>query len=199
MVNGLVLIIILIFKNKKLYLENTRLNLNNIIQYINETIINHEIWALPIVLFLSIGESLAFISLLLPATIILLALGIIIGESGISFWPIWFIASVGAFIGDWLSYCLGKKYKNKIFNIWPLSKNPELFIKGYNFFKKWGVLSIFLSRFFGPLRAVVPMIGGIFMMPIMHFQLANIISAMIWAFGILSPGAFGIQWLKHFF
>ncbi|MFF1009169.1 DedA family protein, partial [Proteus mirabilis] len=32
-------------------------------------------------------------------------------------------------------------------------------------------------------------------MPQRYFQLANLASAMIWAFGILAPGAFGLQWL----
>lgn len=45
----------------------------------------HEAWAIPIVFILAFGESLAFLSLLLPATVILLGLGALIGESGIPF------------------------------------------------------------------------------------------------------------------
>lgn len=64
----------------------------------------HEAWAIPIVFILAFGESLAFLSLLLPATVILLGLGALIGESGIPFWPIWAAAAAGAFFGDWVSY-----------------------------------------------------------------------------------------------
>src|SRR5271169_6835028 len=48
----------------------------------------HEVWAAPIVGALAFGESLAFISLLLPAWAMLVAIGAIISHSGISFWPI---------------------------------------------------------------------------------------------------------------
>lgn len=40
----------------------------------------HEAWGAPIVLALAFGESLAFISLLLPATVILFGVGWLIGE-----------------------------------------------------------------------------------------------------------------------
>ena len=127
-------------------------------------------------------------SLLLPATVILLALGALIGESGIAFWPIWAAAAVGAFFGDWLSYWIGYHYQDRVAHMWPLSRNPQLLARGHAFFERWGVLGIFIGRFFGPLRAVVPLVGGICGMPQRYFQLANVTSAMIWAFGILAPG-----------
>ena len=49
---------------------------------------DHQAWASPIVLLLAFGESLAFISLLVPAWGALVAIGALIGVSGISFWPI---------------------------------------------------------------------------------------------------------------
>lgn len=51
------------------------------------------------------------------------------------------------------------------------------------------------GRFFGPFRAVVPLVAGICAMPQRHFQLANLSSAVIWAFGLLAPGAFGLKWM----
>src|ERR1700753_667327 len=50
---------------------------------------DHQAWAAPIVLVLAFGESLAFISLLIPAWGALVAIGALIGVSGISFWPVW--------------------------------------------------------------------------------------------------------------
>ena len=48
----------------------------------------HEAWAAPIVFCLAFGESLAFISLLIPAWAALVGIGYLIGPSGISFWPV---------------------------------------------------------------------------------------------------------------
>ena len=58
---------------------------------------------------LAFAESLAFISLLVPAWGALVAIGALIGPSGISFWPVWIAAALGAALGDWLSYWIGLK------------------------------------------------------------------------------------------
>lgn len=74
------------------------MTLNDVITIVIDFVREHETWAMPIVFILAFGESLAFLSLLLPATVILLGLGALIGESGISFWPIWAAAVAGAFL-----------------------------------------------------------------------------------------------------
>jgi hypothetical protein len=63
-------------------------------------------WAPPVVFAFAFGESLAFISLLIPAWGALVAIGALLGSSGIKFWPVWIAASLGAACGDWLSYAL---------------------------------------------------------------------------------------------
>src|SRR5216684_938981 len=80
----------------------------------------HEAWAAPIVGALAFGESLAFISLVIPAWAILVALGTLIGKSGLDFWPIWVGGAVGAALGDWLSYWVGVKLGPAVAHMWPL-------------------------------------------------------------------------------
>ncbi len=145
-------------------------------------------WAPPIMFALAFGESLAFISLLIPAWSALIALGALIGSSGIEFVPIWIAGSLGAAFGDWLSYWIGLKLEYGVQNIWPLSRHPTLIPRGEAFVKKWGIAAIFIGRFFGPLRASVPLIAGIFAMPFWRFQIANFISAFIWAAVLLTLG-----------
>jgi membrane protein DedA with SNARE-associated domain len=148
----------------------------------------HEAWAAPIVGALAFGESLAFISLLLPAWAVLVALGTLIGKSGINFWPIWVAGAVGAALGDWLSYWVGVKLGPAVAHVWPLSRNPGLIPRGERFVAQWGVLAIFLGRFFGPLRASVPLVAGIFLMPYWRFQTVNFISAFVWVAILLTLG-----------
>src|SRR4051812_16673095 len=64
----------------------------------------HQAWAAPIVFLLAFGESLAFISLLIPAWAALVGIGALIGASGIPFWPVCLAGALGAAFGDWLSY-----------------------------------------------------------------------------------------------
>ena len=102
---------------------------------------DHQAWAAPIVLVLAFGESLAFISLLIPAWGALVAIGALIGASGISFWPVWIAGGIGAALGDWVSYWFGFKYKEQVAQMWPLSRYPEILPRGEAFVKKWGVPS----------------------------------------------------------
>ncbi|WP_158380245.1 DedA family protein [Candidatus Williamhamiltonella defendens] len=167
------------------------------IKFITDFVSEHQIWMIPIIFLLSFGESLAFVSLLLPATLILLGFGALIGQSAIPFFPIYLSAVMGAFLGDWLSYWIGARYNDKIATIWPLSRYSYLLKRVHVFFERWGIFGAFLGRFFGPLRAVIPLVAGICGMSQYYFQLANITSALIWSFGVLAPGAFGIQWLAN--
>jgi len=169
-----------------------------IVQQVADFVHDNQGWAMPIVFALAFGESLAFISLLIPAWGALVAIGALIGSSDISFWPIWVAASLGAAAGDWLSYWVGLKLEYAVAQVWPLSRHPDLIPRGEAFMKRWGVLGIFIGRFFGPLRASVPLIAGIFEMPFWRFQLANFISAFVWAAVLLTIGdviSKAVRWL----
>jgi membrane protein DedA with SNARE-associated domain len=82
--------------------------------------------------------------------------------------------------------------------MWPLSKYPEILPRGEAFVRDWGVPSIFIGRFFGPLRASVPLAAGIFEMPYWSFQIANFVSALLWSAVLLLFGdviALVMQWI----
>src|SRR5262245_20198978 len=116
---------------------------------------------LPIVFGLAFGESLAFVSLLLPATVILVAIGGLIGAANVTFWPVWGAAAAGAAVGDWASYWLGLHYQAAIEHVWPLSRHPALLTKCHGSFARWGTIGVFVGRFFGPLRCIVPLVAGV--------------------------------------
>ena len=156
----------------------------------------HETLSIIIVLVLAFGKSLAIVSLLFPGTVILWSVGALIGAGGLNFWPIWFAAAVGAGLGDWFSYWLGYHFHKPICRAWPLSRYPDLVPQAHALFEKWGVFGVFVGRFFGPLRAIVPLAAGASQMPRLPFQLANWSSAFVWATTTLAPGAFGMAWLK---
>ncbi len=98
---------------------------------------------LPIVFCLAFGESLALVSLLLPAPVILVALGGLIGVANVTFWPVWGAAAAGAAVGDWVSYWLASITKH----VWPLSRYPTLLTKDHAFFSQWGAIGVFVGRF----------------------------------------------------
>jgi membrane protein DedA with SNARE-associated domain len=164
------------------------MNLDQYIQPIIDFVRVHQDWAAPVVFVLCFAESLAFISLLVPAWGVLVALGALTSASGLDFWPILIAGALGAALGDWLSYWIGLKLEDRIYHMWPLSQHPELIPAGEAFIKKWGPAAIFIARFSGPLRATVPIIAGVFAMPFWRFQIANFTSAFVWAGVLLTIG-----------
>jgi membrane protein DedA with SNARE-associated domain len=162
----------------------------------------HHAWAGPIAMGLAFGESLAFIGILLPATAALVFIGVLISQGLLDFWTMALWATPGAAFGDWLSYWIGRKFDRAIGRVWPFSRYPEMLAKGHVFFERWGIASVFLGRFFGPVRAVIPLVAGIMDMPTGRFQLANWASACIWAPYWLAVGIFGnrlFDWLSDRF
>lgn len=152
-------------------------------------------WAAPVVFVVAFAESFAFLSLLVPGWAILIGIGALIGVSGIEFLPVWAAAAAGAAAGDAVSYWVGRYFKEGATRVWPLSRHPRMVERGHAFFLRFGVWSVVIGRFFGPLRAVVPLVAGIFGMRQAPFQLANIGSALLWAFILLAPVA---TVLRHF-
>lgn len=153
----------------------------------------HSAWAAPIVFALAFAESIAFLSLLVPAWGALVAMGGLVGVGAVGFLPVWIAGALGAAAGDWLSYWIGYHYKERVHHMWPLSKHPKLLANGEIFFHRWGALGIAIARFSGPLRASAPLLAGVFEMPHWLFQIANVLSAFLWAGVLLAPGAFGLD------
>ncbi len=110
------------------------------------------------------------------------------GSAGIPFWPILVAAALGATLGDAVSYWFGAVFKDRVGSIWPLSRHPEMLPKAHAFFERWGIWAIFIGRFSGPLRASVPLVAGMVAMSQWKFQIANLVSAFIWAAVLLAPG-----------
>ena len=155
----------------------------------------HAVWAAPLAFVLAFLKSLAFVSLVVPSTLIMLAIGSLVSASGVSFVPVWLAVSVGAALGDWVSYAIGFRVKDRVHTMWPFSRRPTLLPRGERFFRRWGALSVVLCRFFSPLRATVPLLCGVFEMPVVKFQVANWSSAFLWAAALLGPAKMLTDWL----
>jgi membrane protein DedA with SNARE-associated domain len=158
---------------------------NSVLEFVK----THQGYAPFVLGLMTFAESLAFVSLLLPTMTILIAVGFVLAAADIPFWQAWAGAVCGAFLGNWVSYAIGQRYKKTAYEVWPLSRNPRLIERGEDFFQRFGPWAVFLGRFFGPIRAVIALIAGIFLMPGVLFQAANLASASVWAFVILAPGA----------
>lgn len=153
-----------------------------------------ESWAIPIAFLVAFGESLCFLSIVWPGWAILSGLAFLLAASGVG-WPIIILviiaAGIGGVLGYSISYWVGHYFKDSIGGIWPFSRHPNLIPKGEEFFDEHGLWSVFLGHFIGPVRAVIPVVAGMFSMPQIPFQIANVSSAFIWAvWVVLGPVLF---------
>lgn len=149
----------------------------------------HQEWAPYIVFALALLESIVGLSLAVPSTPFFVAVGALIGASNIAFWPIFAGVALGGFIGDWISYLLGKHFKEPVLNWKAVRDRPQIIEKTQAIVQKWGIAAVFVCRFISPIRSFVPFAAGMFQMPIWLFQIANASSAVVWAYVLLAPGA----------
>jgi membrane protein DedA with SNARE-associated domain len=150
----------------------------------------HSAWAGPIVGFIALAESLAVIGVLVPGTAILLAVGGLAGSGLVEPVPVLAGTFLGALAGNWISYRIGRRIGPRAYRTWPLSKSRRSVARARLFFRRFGFAAVLLSRFLGPLRAIVPLVAGVMEMDRRHFHAANFVSAVIWAPAILAPGYF---------
>jgi len=133
-------------------------------------------------------ESLAFVGLLVPGAVLMLAAGSLVGAGLIEFWSTFAWAVGGAVLGDGLSYWLGHHYRERLRGLGPLRRHPEWLARGEAFFQRHGGKSILLARFVGPVRPVIPVVAGMLGMAPARFYFYNILSALAWAPAHLLPG-----------
>lgn len=155
-----------------------------LLQWVNA----HPGWAGLVVFVTAFVESLAIVGVIIPGVAILFAIGALIGAGALSFWYMVSWAVAGAVLGDGLSYWIGKRYQTQLTGIWPFTKHPATLQKGIDFFQRYGGKSVAMGRFFGPIRAVIPLVAGMMNMPTSRFVTANILSAIAWAPAYLIPG-----------
>lgn len=148
----------------------------------------HKDWAAAVMFVTAFGESFAFISLLFPGTALLVAAGTLMATGSLPYLPILIGAVIGAVLGDAVSFWIGWRFGGVIARVWPFTRHPDLLPSGMRFFARHGGKSVFIGRFFGPVRSVIPLAAGVMRMPPARFWVANATSAVIWAPMLLFAG-----------
>jgi membrane protein DedA with SNARE-associated domain len=151
-------------------------------------IASHQMWAGPAVGLIAFGESLALVGILLPGTAVLVIVGGFVGAGLVSPWPVVIGAAAGAVAGDTVSYFVGARLGRRAAYRWPLNRYRRAVARSRLFFRRYGSAAIFIGRFFGPVRSTVPLVAGMMQMNFRRFQIANVLSALVWAPVVLSPG-----------
>ena len=148
----------------------------------------HPNWAGLFVLVVSALESFLVVGLFVPGTVVMFGIGTIIAAGSMELVPTLVWAAAGALLGDGSSYLIGRHYHQRLRVIWPFRKYPGMITRGVDFFHQHGGKSIFLARFVGPVRPLLPAVAGMLDMPARRFFLFNTLSAVLWSPAYILPG-----------
>lgn len=148
----------------------------------------HPQWAGFAAFTISFIESIAIFGLFIPGSVTMTALGTLIGSSILPWFSTMAWASSGAILGDVFSFWLGYHYRENIHNIWPFHHYPSLIKQGSTFFQRYGGIGVFMGRFIGPIRPVLPLIAGMMSMKPARFLFADILSGIAWSPTYMLPG-----------
>jgi membrane protein DedA with SNARE-associated domain len=148
----------------------------------------HPNLAVAVAFIVSAGEALPIVGLFSPSTVVLVALGGLVGLGKVSFWPTFIATILGATVGDAFSYWTGRIYKKRLVEIWPFSRDHGLLAAGQRHFSDGGGMSIVIGRFIPGIKPVVSGVAGMMGMGAFRFTLINLFSATAWAAVHIVPG-----------
>jgi undecaprenyl-diphosphatase len=158
------------------------------------SIVHFKILAYLIVLVAAFLESLAFVGLIFPGTVLITLFGFFAAKGDVNLAGVMLFAIIGAVCGDGLSFSLGKRGTG-LFRSGHRIFTANSLAWGERFFKRHGNKSIFLGRFVGPIRPIVPFVAGMFNMSLQSFLLWNVLSAFAWSISYIMLGYFfGQSW-----
>ncbi|WP_129138750.1 bifunctional DedA family/phosphatase PAP2 family protein [Modicisalibacter coralii] len=145
-------------------------------------------WLYLIVALVSLIESLAVIGLVVPGVVLITAAASLAGHHDLSLTLLLLGAGIGAVIGDGASFLLGYHQRQRVPVLWPFRNHPQWLSRGAQFFQRYGVMSVLIGRFVGPVRPIVPLIAGMMHMRPSTFLWSNLGSAILWAPAYVLPG-----------
>ena len=142
-----------------------------------------------ILLFLvTMLDAIFIIGAFVPAAVVLFGMGALVAVGSLELWPTALIAAAGALSGDALSFALGRRYGERLFQSRWLLRYPDFVNGGRRFFARHGGKGVMLARFLGPVRSITPALAGASNMSVWFFLVVDSIASLLWALVFLVPG-----------
>lgn len=142
-----------------------------------------------VVALLVLGESAAFVGLVLPGETALLAAGATAAVGHASLPAVIVTAAVGAIVGDSVGYWIGRR-------LGPSARSSRAgrwvgearWARAELVLGRRGGLAVLTGRWIGVLRALVPALAGMTGMPYRQYMVYNVIGGVAWVGGVSTAG-----------
>jgi len=148
----------------------------------------HPLLAGIVVFAIACSDAVIILGAIVPALPLLIAVGVLIGMGQLNGPYALACTALGAFIGDGLSYWVGRRWGQRLFTVWPFQRYPQLLIRGQMLFSRNAFKSILVARYVGAIRPFVPAVAGMAQMPLLRYSQASGLACISWAALFLLPG-----------
>jgi membrane-associated protein len=139
---------------------------------------------------LAFGECALFLDLVVPGEAGMVVVGAAAARGDYPLPTLIAAAGAGAIAGDSFSYFVGRRWGLALVRRWePVRKRLEPRIEhAHGYFERRGGAAVFLGRFVGVLRGVVPVVAGTSSMPYPRFLMWNALASIVWTSAVLTAG-----------
>jgi membrane protein DedA with SNARE-associated domain len=170
---------------------------HNILQYLLDLVARLGDWSYLVIFGVAGLECAAFAGLLVPGESLVLASGFFVHRGLLELDAVMAAAGLGAIVGDNIGYLLGSRLGRE----WLLRKGSRFGIRTKRlaqaeaFFTRQGPKAVFIGRFIGFARALVPFVAGAARMPYRKFLVYDALGAVLWTIGFVTLGyMLGASW-----
>ena len=154
-------------------------------------------WGYLVVFVGAMLESAAFLGVIVPGESLVLVAGFVAAQGVLDLGDLILVVAVGAAIGDSVGYELGRRLGRQ----WLSRYGARVGISRARldrvdaYFDRHGGKSVFIGRFVGFARALVPFLAGSSRMPYRLFLPYNVFGALLWSAVVVLLGYFlGASW-----
>jgi membrane protein DedA with SNARE-associated domain len=116
-----------------------------------------------------------------PAETMLVTAAAVASRGKLSIWGVGVAGAIGGVIGGMAGYLIGAQGGLRLIRRYgaKLHIDDERLARGRRFFERRGLWAVFVGRFIGWVRIVVPMFAGISHMPFARYAAANAVGAIV--------------------
>lgn len=146
-------------------------------------------WGYLLVALLAALEAAAFVGLIIPGEAAMLTGGFLVYQGHAELVPMMAAAAAGGIVGDSLAYELGHRFGPRLRSGWfgrrvgaARRERAEAALH------RNGAVAVFVGRFIGVLRALVPPLAGMARMPYRRFLIANAAGGLLWGPALVAAG-----------
>ncbi|MGX9889383.1 DedA family protein [Streptomyces sp. NPDC002276] len=149
-------------------------------------------WAYVVVFAVTVGETSAFVGVLLPGETAILVAAAMAASGHLDVAALAVVVVVGGIVGDSLGYALGRWYERRpsgrrlLDRIRPGSRAA----RAQEFLVRHGGTAVFTGRFIGFVRTFLPFAAGVSGMPYRRFVLYSSVASVVWGIGNVLLGYF---------